>query len=691
MAITVRTIACLIFLVGLIGSPASYAQNQQAFSRHGNMIKAADCSMVEFKSSAQQQPNGSILVAGNAAAWYHKPLDLSKPFDLGFILNADNLEAPGYQNFVDGWSLTFKSAGAGTLGTADSGIGFGGLKPSVSVVFDMKYNLGQSEPNYPHLSIQSAGVTHHNAPTNLSSNYNLTSHIKNLTQPGSPFPPLYAFTAFCKVSWSPVSKRLSVFMDGTEVIRLTDDIVQKIFSGNPLVEWGFTASQTAFLPADPGGSSEVRLPSIRMYFGKVAPAFTTQPRLDTCFTNSIQFFDQSHYDLDSLVNSRLLAKWYWDFGNGQTSTLQNPGPQTYPAPGKYLVQFAVTNQIGCTVDTLRRTVILGSKPVADFEVRDGCVGDTLIISDKSTSQWGDVSFWHWQSANDVFASKSIKLAFTQPGQKVLSLAVRTHIGCTSDTVRKSFAIHAKPSADFSMVKDCNGGVYFSASSPDSSSIQRWRWLMGDGAQIFGQQQYYFFDPDGLYLNKLVVVSRIGCVSDTVAKPVSIHRVFAFAGNDTVISQDQVLLLNGKASSNQVHWWPGAGLNNPNLVRPEARLQSDAVYVLQVTNPDGCEATDTVKVKVYNRTGVLLPNAFTPNSDGLNDYFRLLVPGLKTLQGFQIFNRWGQRVFSSVSADAAWDGQIGGKPASVGTYVWVVRYVDHLGTSRLEKGTVTLIR
>lgn len=87
----------------------------------------------------------------------------------------------------------------------------------------------------------------------------------------------------------------------------------------------------------------------------------------------------------------------------------------------------------------------------------------------------------------------------------------------------------------------------------------------------------------------------------------------------------------------------------------------------------------------------MPNVFTPNGDGLNDQLRPLVPGLAKLQQFSVYNRWGQRVFETTTPGKGWEGTDGSKPCAVGTYVWVIRYIDYKGDMQLYKGTVSLIR
>lgn len=106
-----------------------------------------------------------------------------------------------------------------------------------------------------------------------------------------------------------------------------------------------------------------------------------------------------------------------------------------------------------------------------------------------------------------------------------------------------------------------------------------------------------------------------------------------------------------------------------------------------------QCTDTLKLpilKILAEGEILVPNAFTPNGDGNNDQFNILVSNLKTYH-IDIFNRFGSIVFSSDSIIDSWDGTRGGKPMPVGVYYFIINAVDLLGNKLFEKNSVTLIR
>jgi gliding motility-associated-like protein len=114
--------------------------------------------------------------------------------------------------------------------------------------------------------------------------------------------------------------------------------------------------------------------------------------------------------------------------------------------------------------------------------------------------------------------------------------------------------------------------------------------------------------------------------------------------------------------------------------------------LQVVDRQGCLGTDSIQIETKDCEALLVfPNAFTPNHDGLNDIFRLKYPGLVANYQMQIFNRWGQVIFSSSDPFGGWDGNFANELQPPGTYIWIIRYTDRSGKSQRINGSVVLIR
>jgi gliding motility-associated-like protein len=177
-------------------------------------------------------------------------------------------------------------------------------------------------------------------------------------------------------------------------------------------------------------------------------------------------------------------------------------------------------------------------------------------------------------------------------------------------------------------------------------------------------------------------------------------IVVFAGNDTSIVADQPLQLNATVSdpsANQFNWTPATGLNFTAIPNPVATFNASQVggsvtYIVRATNQFGCYGQDTITVKLF-KTGadIFVPSGFTPGGDGHNDILRPVCVGIKELNYFRVYNRWGQLIFSTSEIGKGWDGTISGQPQSTANFVYIVQGVDYTGKVIFKKGNVMLIR
>jgi gliding motility-associated-like protein len=133
------------------------------------------------------------------------------------------------------------------------------------------------------------------------------------------------------------------------------------------------------------------------------------------------------------------------------------------------------------------------------------------------------------------------------------------------------------------------------------------------------------------------------------------------------------------------------LDDPRRIDPVFTAWETTTFTLTITSEDGCSASDTVTVFVRPQEVLDLPNAFSPNGDGVNDVFELLDNDIADLAFFRIWNRWGELVFETTDLDAGWDGTYKGQPQETGTYVYAVRATGLLGQEFVGQGSFTLVR
>lgn len=191
---------------------------------------------------------------------------------------------------------------------------------------------------------------------------------------------------------------------------------------------------------------------------------------------------------------------------------------------------------------------------------------------------------------------------------------------------------------------------------------------------------------------VTVTDNKGCpkpVRDTVLVNV-VPPVPAFAGNDTIVILNQPFTLHGSGGTSYV-WSPVDGLDNPNIDTPTTTINHDFTYTLTAYTAEGCKGTDDIRLRFIAGPDIYVPTGFSPNGDGQNDIFRPLPVGITELEFFRVFDRWGKLMYSTTEYLQGWDGNYDGKPAAIGTYVWVVQGKNVNSETVIRKGTVTLIR
>lgn len=197
-----------------------------------------------------------------------------------------------------------------------------------------------------------------------------------------------------------------------------------------------------------------------------------------------------------------------------------------------------------------------------------------------------------------------------------------------------------------------------------------------------------------------VIDAFGCESLTtdnvtidVTPPIKV-RTYPF---DTIAYPGDQFMLNVTTNTpgiiNYV-WTPSVGLSNPNIANPVLTvgpIGSDVLYQVITSTVAGCKGEGYVKLRVYKGPELYTPSAFTPNGDGLNDKFYPFPVGIKSINYFRVFNRWGQLVYSTTTLLAGWDGKMQGVEQPSGTYVFMAEGLDKNNKKITKKGTVTLIR
>jgi gliding motility-associated-like protein len=350
--------------------------------------------------------------------------------------------------------------------------------------------------------------------------------------------------------------------------------------------------------------------------------------------------------------------------------------------------IAVTDANGCQASTTVLVPLTDTLTVTAGTVPPTCqgVGDTLPVTSNAAGagfSWTPAAGLSSSTVEDPVAAPSATTTYT----------VTATLGVCTQTASVAVTVLPAPVAA--------AGV--SDTICPGKSVQ----LQGSGGiQYLWSPATYLSDstlanpmveqPASTVTYNLTVTGANGCSSvDTASTSVVVTLPpKVFAGDDTTVVVGQPLPLNAVDVNNSGFtsyvWSPSLGLNDSAIADPTAVVTGNITYTVVATTTLGCSATASIVIKAATTTGIIVPNAFTPDHGGQNDILKVNAFGVQ-LKYFRVYNRWGQLLFATADAGVGWDGSVGGQQSPSGTYVWVAAGVDDHGRPVEREGTVILIR
>lgn len=291
------------------------------------------------------------------------------------------------------------------------------------------------------------------------------------------------------------------------------------------------------------------------------------------------------------------------------------------------------------------------------------------------------------------------------GIKTITLTVTSN-GC-SNTTTQNILVNPTPLANLSMPNSylCgNDTIQISASGSVFSSPASFNYTFQNGTPGTAittnstAVSVSFPAMNNTYTSLVTLqISASGCLSRIDSALVTVYSLpVANAGNDLTIFPGNTTILNGSGSfgGNSFLWTPASYLNSASISNPAATPPYTMNFILTYSNnPAGCSDKDTMTVSVVDTRQVIIPNSFSPNSDGKNDYFMIMnAEKFERIDRFEIYNRWGQLVYSTTDkASKGWDGSYNGEPQPIDTYVYHYQLSSGKNKPITGQGNVTLVR
>lgn len=228
-----------------------------------------------------------------------------------------------------------------------------------------------------------------------------------------------------------------------------------------------------------------------------------------------------------------IVTWFWEFGDGGTSVLQNP-QHSFATPGNYLVSLTATDDNGCD-STATHLMTVNPPPTADFSTSSpSCENEPIEFFDQSTSPNGWITQWHWYfgDGTDTIVlfpdPPDVIHSYSTSGTYTASLVITSNALCT-DSITREVTVSASPLAEFSAGGPrCEGNLipFFDESMGFGLNIQSWNWNFDDPASGSNntstlQNPLHLFANAGTYNVFLEVTNQNGC-SDTISHPILIN-------------------------------------------------------------------------------------------------------------------------------------------------------------------------
>lgn len=402
------------------------------------------------------------------------------------------------------------------------------------------------------------------------------------------------------------------------------------------------------------------------------------------------------------------------WSNGQTQDKITGLP-----PGSYTVVVMDANK--CIDST---SVLVGAPvyPKADFDYSTGCLGTAVSFTDQSVPGNGNIiTTYRWNFGDPASPANTDNKATPDPhmynstGAYDVKLVIVTDGGC-ADSISKQLNIWPVPVVDFGSPKSGCRPVcvdFNDLSTISSGSIVKWNWNFGDGNSgnnntSSEKDPKHCYNTAGNYHVTLTVTSDKGCKATLQKKnliEVFASPVAAFGSNVTQAEIfNPIIRFFDQSTGSPVSWHWDFGVTSitsdtSNILTPIYSFPDTGKYnvCLTVKNTIGCSDFVCHPITITPFWTFYIPNAFTPNGDGINDFFNGSGYNILEYQ-LWIYDRWGNMIYTTGKADSpatskSWDGRANGgsEIAQQDVYVWKVELRDIFKKQHSYVGTVTIVK
>lgn len=431
------------------------------------------------------------------------------------------------------------------------------------------------------------------------------------------------------------------------------------------------------------------------------------PVPDFDFQNVCDGFEANFTDQSSSAAG--ISSWSWNFAGQGTSTQQNPSFQ-FSGSGAFNVILTVTDGNGC-VNSREKTILIHPNPTPEFSWELRCfnsiadftsssflndpLGTTL---DMHTWDFGDPASGPDNTSNDMNPTHT----WSSPGTYNVTLTVTSSQGCETSLTRPVIVPSIPPlQVQNDTVCSGFGGTLLVTGGVQPNTTVEW-FFSPNSTHPFHYGNIFAAPPATVTTTYYVAMEDAeGCLSPLQPVHLIINAApsaqWAFSNTEVEIPNAIVEFnILQQLQGPIVSWaWDFGDGNTSNQVEPVHQYTEEGEFDVSLTIIDdfGCITAYTLPnaIHVSKHVAIYVPNAFTPNGDGLNDEF-FVVPRLVTDLTIDVYDRWGKLIFKSDNPNFRWGGvDSDGQPLPEGVYTWVINAVEFSGERIKKAGTVTIYR
>jgi gliding motility-associated-like protein len=393
----------------------------------------------------------------------------------------------------------------------------------------------------------------------------------------------------------------------------------------------------------------------------------------------------------------------WDFGDAARSTLANPNTSTdqnpahrYTAPGDYTVKLTVSSSNGCVGASATKVITVTGLPVANFDIENKnslCGADSVTFIDKTDAAINiNRLVWFYDVTNHSDDSVVITRAQMRSDKKyrhfyglnktidpiVYRARLVARIGgpCPDPVFTQDVIIEPTPAVTLKINGSSFNSPYALCAGTNpvtitaSANITGKAVFTGTGivnGNIFNPN---VSGPGTFVINCLFTGDNTPCTYTTSFTIIVGSPVITLPATASVL-EGTPIQLNPVITGNNLKflWSPAIGVSDAAIRNPFFKPVDDTKYTLTVTTDGGCSVTAEVRVTVLKTP--VIPNAFTPNNDGINDTWEIKYLDIYPEATVEVFNRFGAKVFTSNGYAKSWDGTFKGAILPAAVYYYVI--------------------